>query len=232
MTQMEANDWNQILVGECLTLDLIGKAFYHYPEKVWLQSLIDADPFAEAPFANNQPDVFTALKMLQTWVAENRPGLSDGAFEDIRVDYTRLFMGRGFVIAPPWESVCFSEERLTFQEQTLQVRDWYQRFELRAENLHREPDDHIGLELEFLAHLARRGVARMEQNDKAGASTFLNAQRDFLAEHTIKWAPKWCDLVEKEARTTFYRGMARLGIGVISEMASILDVRPLRAQSA
>ena len=43
---------------------------------------------------------------------------------------------------------------MIFQEQTLHVRQWYSRFGLQVVKLHKEPDDHIGLELEFVAHLA------------------------------------------------------------------------------
>lgn len=225
MAQMKKTDWNQVLVGEILTFGLIGKSFYVYPEKDWLQSLIEGDLFAEAPFASEQSDVIAALATLRAWGEQNRAGLTDVAFDEIRVDYTRLFIGPGTVIAPPWESVHFSEERLTFQEQTLQVRDWYRRFGLRAEKIYHEPDDHIGLQLEFIAHLARLGLAAAEQNDEAALENAVKAQREFLSEHLFRWVTGWCDLVEKNAHTDFYRGMARLCKGVMIETASVLDAQ-------
>lgn len=225
MAQMKKTDWNQVFVGEILTMGLMGKSFYVYPEKDWLQSLIEGDLFAEAPFAAEQPDVIAALAILQAWGEQNRTGLTDAAFDEIRVDYTRLFIGPGIVIAPPWESVHFSEERLTFQEQTLQVRDWYRRFGLRAEKIYQEPDDHIGLQLEFIAHLARLGLAATEQNDEAALENAVKAQRDFLSEHLFRWVMGWCDLVDKNAHTDFYHGMARLCKGVMIETASILDIQ-------
>ena len=223
MTPTKNTDWNQIFVGEILTLGLIGKAFYVYPEKAWMQALIDGDLFAEAPFASEQPDVIAALATLQGWGEKNRSGLSEAAFVEIRVDYTRLFIGPGVVIAPPWESVHFSEERLTFQQQTLEVREWYRRFGLQAEKIYQEPDDHVGLQLEFIAHLARLGLEAAEQNDSAALETAVKAQRDFLTEHLFRWVIGWCDLVEKNAQTDFYRGMARLCKGVMLETASVLD---------
>jgi TorA maturation chaperone TorD len=197
---------------------------YVFPQREWIKSLIDGDIFSEAPFANEQPDVRTAIQTLRAWSEKNRD-LSDAAFEDICADYTRLFIGPGIVIAPPWESVHFSEERLTFQEQTLKVREWYRRFGLQAEKIYQEPDDHIGLQLEFLTHLARRALAAVEQNDHSELKNLVDAQRNFLREHLDRWAPAWCELVEQNARTDFYRGMARLCKGVLLELTSVLEMK-------
>lgn len=71
----------------------------------------------------------------------------------------------GKVLAPPWGSVYMSEERLVFQKETLEVRNWYREFGLAAENLYREPDDHIALELGFLAHLAKLEYEALKAKD-------------------------------------------------------------------
>jgi TorA maturation chaperone TorD len=112
-----------------------------------------------------------------------------------------------------------------FQAQTLQVRNWYLRYGLEIENLHKEPDDHIGLELAFLAHLAQRGLHAIEQNDPGIFEDAMAAQRGFLAEHLLKWAPIWCSLVLEHAQTEFYRGMALLVRGVLTELAAIFDLK-------
>ena len=135
--------------------------------------MIAEDIFAEVPFASEQPDVIAGLNLLQQWSQANRGGISPDAFDAIRIDNTRLFLGPGKVLAAPWESVHFTEERLVFQQQTLQVRGWYSRFGLEVIKLHQEPDDHIGLELEFLAHLANLGLQSLEsktQNDSMNYS--------------------------------------------------------------
>src|SRR3972149_6655669 len=144
------------LIGESLLLSLLGRVLYQYPDgeqRAWFQSLIDSDAFMEAPFAEDHQDVITGLEFLQAW---RKRGLTDETFLDLQEDYSRLFIGPGKVIAPPWESVFFNEARQTFQEQTLQVRNWYRRFGLEPEKIYHEPDDHIGLELTFLAHLANQ----------------------------------------------------------------------------
>ena len=218
-------DWPTALMGETLMCGLLNKALYEYPDRAWLQALIDEEVFAQAPFAEQQPDVIAGLAALQTWTAAHRAGLSVAAFDDLRADYTRLFVGIDRVLAAPWESVHFSEERLVFQEKTLQVRNWYLRYGLEPENLHKEPDDHIGLELAFLAHLAQRGLQAIEQNDPAVFEDAIAAQRGFLTEHLLKWTPIWCSLVLEHAQTEFYRGVALLVRGVLTELADMFDLK-------
>ncbi|MBI5650040.1 MAG: molecular chaperone TorD family protein [Chloroflexi bacterium] len=213
---MELN-WNEILTGEMLTFALLGKAFYADPDPAWLRALATDEVFAEAPFAASQPQVVAALQLLQTWSR----GISDQAIDDARADYTRLFIGPGQVVTPPWESVFFSQERLTFQQETLQVREWYRRFGLQAERLYQEPDDHIGLELEFVAHLANLGLRALAQTDQAEFDALIDAQKKFLTEHLTRWAFDWCAQVEQHAHTDFYRGIAMLTRGALAEAARV-----------
>ncbi len=216
------SDWYELLTGEMLTFGLVAKALYTYPERTWLETLLGGDIFAEAPFAAGNPDVVAALELLRAWSEHNRGGLADEAFDDLRADYTRLFIGPGEMKVAPWESVYFNDERLTFQKETLQVRAWYQRFGLQAERLYNEPDDHVGLELEFIAHLARLGLQALEQKDEATLTRSLKAQRDFVSEHLMRWAPRFCEQTEKETHTDFYRGIARLTRGLLDGATAML----------
>jgi TorA maturation chaperone TorD len=70
---------------------------------------------------------------MQGWVQKNK-GISDEAFQELRVDHTRLFVGVGKVLAPPWESVYFNEDRMVFQKQTLEVSPRVSKFRAPAAN--------------------------------------------------------------------------------------------------
>ncbi len=225
-------DWASILAGEALVFGLLGKLWFEYPERVWLQSLADETIFDEIPFGAEQPEVAAGLALLQQWSRDHQPARLNGSFDDLRADYTRLFIGPGKVLAPPWESAYFNEERLTFQAQTLQVRNWYRRFGLESVKLHSEPDDHAGLELAFLAHLAKLGLTALEQGDEARLAETLEAQRQFLAAHPLRWIPAWCNQVAAQANTDFYRGVARLTRGALAELASVLETKVMAEVAA
>jgi TorA maturation chaperone TorD len=225
VTKASPIDCEETLTGEMLLLNMLGRIFYTYPtndERTWLQSLIDQDIFSEAPFAAEKDETKAGLKLLQNWAKQ---GLSNEIFEGLQADYTRLFIGPGKVIAAPWESVYFNEERLTFQEQTLEVRNWYRRFGLETEKIYREPDDHIGLELLFLSQLATLGIQALNEQDDARFEELWSAQRDFHQQHLGAWALTWCGLVEGNARTDFYKGLATLNRGALSELSELLDVK-------
>ncbi len=215
-------NWSEKLTGQTLLFGVLAKALYQYPEKEWLDTLIAEDVFAEAPFAGAQPEVIAGLNLLQQWSQANRGGISQEVFDALQIDHTRLFLGPGKVLAAPWESVHFTEERLVFQQQTLQVSGWYSRFGLEVVKLHQEPDDHIGLELEFLAHLAKLGMQAIETGNSKRFDELLDAQRKFLTEHLLKWSPIWYGLVMQHARTEFYRGIAQLVSGSLIELAEVL----------
>ena len=225
MTQSgKDHEWVSTLTGEMLLFGLLGKILYEEPDKGSLQPLLDNDIFSEAPLGRSRTEVVQGLSLLRRWDHQNRSSLTDQTIKTLKQDYTRLFIGLGQILAPPWESVYFSEERLVFQEQTLRVRTWYRRFNLEPEKLHREPDDHIGLEFAFLSHLAYLGLAALEDGDQEEFQITLEAQRQFIMEHPLKWVSIWASRVEQHAQTDFYRGIGFLTKGALLEMASILNL--------
>ena len=215
----------ETLAGEMLLFNLLGKAFHAAPNREWLDALVKDDIFAESPFGGAQPDTRAGLALLQTWNRVNRDGISDAALESLQAEYTRLFIGPGPVVAPPWESVSFSEERLLFQRETFQVRAWYARFDLTVPNPHREPDDHIGLELSFVAHLAELALQAIQAHEEEGFQEALEAQRRFLAEHVFRWGPGWCSRVKAASANEFYCGLALVTRGALSELSEQLAVQ-------
>ena len=224
MQQSEAEIWKTALTGETLLLGLLGKILYEDLDKDWLELLIRDEVFAEAPLGAEQAEIQNGLELMQRWSSENQNGISVDQFKAIKKDQLYMFIGIDKVLAPVWESVYFSQSRLVFQEQTLQVREWYARFGLQIERLNKEPDDHIGLELSFLAHLAAQALQAIDQEDMECFENVLQAQRDFLAEHILRWGPAWARLVEKNAETDFYKGLAHLTHGALLAAADTMQI--------
>lgn len=210
--------WHALLTGEMLLFGLLGKLLYTYPDQDFLDTISEKGLFDDVPFAEEQTAVQQGLTYLQQWQTDQTALTPEESLTQLRADYTRLFVGPSKVLAPLYESVHYGEERLTFQEATLAVRHWYRRFGIEALNLHQEPDDHIGLELSFISHLAGRGLIALEQDNQPNMLAFLHAQRQFLNEHLLKWAFNWCALVEEHSQTDFYRGVAQLTRGALLEL--------------
>lgn len=224
MQDMDLETWKTELIGEALLFGLLGRILYGELDKEWLDSLIAEDVFGEAPFGAEQVEIQHGLELLRRWSTENRNGTSEQEYKNVMADQMRLLIGIERVLAPVWESVYFNERRLVFQKQTLDVREWYARFGLQIERLNKEPDDHIGLEFSFIAHLALRAL-QVADNDVNACEELLHAQIDFLTEHLLRWGPAWAKLVKQHAETDFYRGVAHLTHGALLAAAEMLDVK-------
>ena len=134
----------------------------------------------------------------------------------IRRDYNRLFVGPERLKAPPYESVHRSPDHLVFDRETLEVRAAYAQFGLAAPRLNQEPDDHIGLELGFLATLCVRGLDALESDDDGELTRVLDALAAFLRDHVLLWAPRCLTQVAEGSATYFYQGVAALGLGTLA----------------
>lgn len=109
-------------------------------------------------------------------------------------EYNRLFLNPAGTPCPPWQGAHDHESHL-MGESHLGALKWYRRYGAEP-NASNEPADHIGLLLLFYANLLRSGVP---ENDTAS----------FKADH-LAWVPKFCELMEAEARHRFYRLLASM----------------------
>lgn len=210
------------LIGETLLFSLLGKLVYSPPELGDLQALVDENIFQEIPLDSGQPEMAEGQAFLLSWTENCTPRIQKEQFEAIESDHLRLFVGPGKLLAAPWESVLVNEDHLLFQEETLDVRRWYHRYGYQVENQYHEPDDHLGLELIFLAQLSRLALETSEAGNEASFEIIRADQRRFLNEHTARWAPAWCDLVVQHAQTDYYRGLALLVKGAVKELSLAL----------
>ncbi len=135
-------------------------------------------------------------------------------------DFERLFIGPNSLLAPPYESVHLTTERLIFDGPTFEVRAAYRSLGLEAPSFNREPDDHIGLEFSFLSLLCSRTLDAAEVGDQLKIESLLELQRSFLGNHLLQWGATCLDLVEANAQTAFYQGVGALGLGVLAHAAT------------
>ncbi len=211
-------------MGEQLLFELLGRILYANPNRAWVEPLIQEGIFDEVPFAASQADVIEGLALLAQWTTSSGTHLGDATLTELRADYAQLFVGNQLIPAPLWESVYFSEARQTFQQETLDVRAYFERLGLQINSSNKEPEDHIAFELTFIARCAELAVEASERQDAAALAELLSTQRAFLENHLLRWGCKWAELVRDHARTDFYRGLALLVSGGLKELSRIADV--------
>lgn len=130
-------------------------------------------------------------------------------YSDVVDDLNYLYGVTARAKVPPYESYHRGLTHVLFDEETLQVRAEYRAAGLEAPRLNREPDDHLGLELNFLELCLRNGEYRRA--------------RTFMDEHVMQWAPAMLADGEEAADTDFYAGIMAITLGVLEELNSVLD---------
>lgn len=138
--------------------------------------------------------------------------------DELVVDHRDLFEGPDHVLACPYESVYLSDEHLTFEQETRNVRAFYQRFGVQSPSLGTEPDDHIGLELSFISHLCVLGLDAIEASDADAETAMIASIGDFLEQHLLRWVDECLDRVVQNATTDFYRGLGHLTRGTVRQL--------------
>ncbi len=138
-------------------------------------------------------------------------------------DYNRLFVGPGKVLASPYESAYRSAKRLLMQKQTLEVRSFYQRLGIENRQEGSLPDDHLGLELEFVSYLLYQMLYVQEQPE-----LFYEYYCEFIEKHVLQWAISHCDRVIDHSKTSLCKGMGILLKGMLEYERQTIAKRQLQ----
>ncbi|MEA5019482.1 MAG: molecular chaperone TorD family protein [Gordonibacter sp.] len=133
----------------------------------------------------------------------------------LEVEYNRLFVGPGEVLAPPYESYYESSRASAGRGwlRTQAERDVVQAYAecgfAMPENFVELPD-HVAVELEFLALLASREAEAWDINKREVALALQASAAEFIVQHLGTWLESCAALVEPVARQPFYAAILSL----------------------
>ncbi len=175
---------------------LLGELVYCEPNSQDMGMLQNQRLFEELPYAACDERVIQGQKLMNDWLGR---ASADELTRAAKSDWLRMMMGIDDVIAPPWGSVYLDKENLLFTEHTLFVRRYYEHYGFELKKKHHEPDDHLGLELEFVSRL-------LEENKMVAA-------REFVETYMHPWVDAWMQKVQAHAQTDYYRSLACLVAG-------------------
>jgi TorA maturation chaperone TorD len=195
-----------------LAYRFVATLYLGQPDAAWLESLVREGLLADFPVPTGNADMVEGLERIASACDGLALGLVTGA--DLRADYDQLFVGPDHLPSPPWESVYRTEERLVFDWPALEVKSEYRKLGLVSIKPS-DPDDHVGLELLFMAILAERQAE--------GDEVAQPAQQRFLREHLLQWAPAFCGDVVANARTDLFRGLGLLTRGLLTQEQALLQ---------
>jgi TorA maturation chaperone TorD len=198
-----------VLDGYAAACTFLSRLFLEAADQSLVTALRDGPVLGQWPMEADE-ETLRGLRALRA--GTNTP------LEVLLVDHRDLFEGPDHVLACPYESVYLSDEHLTFEEQTLNVRAFYNRFGVEAPSVGKEPDDHIGLELSFISHLCLLGIDAIEGSDADAETAMIASIGDFLDQHLLRWVDECLDRVVEHATTDFYRGLGHLTRGTVRQL--------------
>lgn len=129
--------------------------------------------------------------------------------DDLKSEYTKLLIGPGRLVAYPWESTYNGKENLLFQESTLRVRQFYRKYGYLPQEYPHVADDHIALELHFMAKLSQRALDAFQADDLKTCRNLLDGQKVFLKFHMLNWIPKYAENIKKSKTAHMYPQFAQ-----------------------
>lgn len=184
----------------------------------------DRSLFLEPPFSQVAP---RAAEELAGWLAQadGEGGVSSLARE-AHLDRSYLFYMVGQSRASPYESVYRTDDATLYGPTTFQVREAYAAHGLAFGRSANEPDDHLGLELSFLAYLlglAAEGAGESPARaDAACDSAALADAAAFLSNHVLVFSGIYLKNLRTRARTPFYRAVAEVAAATLEALAAAL----------
>ncbi|MCC6345990.1 MAG: molecular chaperone TorD family protein [Nitrospirales bacterium] len=141
---------------------------------------------------------------------------------ELHREFASLFLVGTHTI-PCSESVYRSPERLVKQEPRERVMESYRDAGFAVSPHWREPEDHIAIELEFMANVSRVAYEAAERGDSEGLRRSLHCQKEFMEQHLAMWVPHFCALLAARAEDVgFYQAVSHLTAGFLEMDCDLL----------
>jgi TorA maturation chaperone TorD len=117
----------------------------------------------------------------------------------------------------PYETFYTREDQMIETGGANPVTDMYSAYDFMVdfEKARAVSADHIGVELEFMHHLASAELKAIESDDKKATDELREVQYEFLNKHLLNWAPMYLINLKYEARTPLYYDAADLALEFI-----------------
>ncbi len=129
--------------------------------------------------------------------------------QQVRTEYAELFIGPRPPLAPLYESVYIGFPNRLFTDVTRDVRAVYERNGFCVARRNAIPDDHLALELEFMARMAEVCSSDATAETNADLETSLRVQESFLTKHVSRWLPLFLERIEQAYCSDYYRAWTR-----------------------
>lgn len=148
-----------------------------------------------------------------------RDGFAASGLHELRVDYSRLFLGPPSPLAKPYASSWLSPA--AGEDATAAILKLYGEAGLEVDDGFRELPDHVAAELELLYLLVRRSATAALAGDASGRGEAEALRHRLARDHLGRWIGPFTEAVSTGAGTDFYRELARFTARLLALEAAL-----------
>ncbi len=160
------------------------------------------------------PPLTEALSDLDYDAAKDLGGDLETVTENLREEYTSIFVGPGPHVSP-YGSVHHTEEGQLWGDSTVRVKRFVEMIGLSFEGNWDSIPDHIAVEFEVMQRLTAHEAELWKQGMHEELDRCVQSQSVFLKEYLCPWISHFCDDVSAKSATSFYQKMAELAKSVV-----------------
>jgi putative dimethyl sulfoxide reductase chaperone len=200
-----------VMAGIAGDLELVSALHDCEPSREWLEAA-RACPVAEQ-FALQLPTsaAKAAAAAFDAAVDALPPRIDDATLDQLAAEYANIYL-RYLYRASPSESVWLDDDHLECQQPMFAVRSWYRRHNLTSTDWARRPDDHIVVELRFVAHLFANARTH---DDLAEAARFMD-------EHLLRWIKLFTRRIATETPSDYFAASVLLTEAYLEGLRDLL----------
>ena len=178
------------------------------------------------PFSDDRG--LRALDFLQTALGEELTATTPTGLDELAAEHAAIYLTHAHRVHPS-ESPWIDPEGLTSQQSMFAVREWYRHWGVEAPNWRIRPDDHLVVQLGFVAHL-------MDAVDRSAA--VVDAAR-FLDRHLLRWIGSFAEGVTARCWMAYWAAVAEITVVYLSRFRDRLaevpgcektDIEPIDAE--
>lgn len=202
----------------------LSRSFSREVDKPFLQSLSQVSNSLNASLKGvEESNLNRGTELLKSFCSEVRGANEEAVIGDLTRHYAFLFLGVGSENVALCESAYRSERGLLFQSAYFDILEKYKEVGLGKREDFPEPEDHLSLELAYMAHLSRRTVSSIETGREEEMKKYYRYQKSFLKDHLLPWIPQFSSSLSEVSPSTFYKALAYLLQGYIQVDFEFLD---------
>jgi TorA maturation chaperone TorD len=220
MNKIENIDLNALLDMRSQIYFTLSRAFAKEVDKEFLEQLSNNVEILKniALSSNDEAFIVGAEKLYNLFKKLDNNSIDD-FLEELACNFAMLYLNAAANTDTkhvyPYASVYLSENHLLYQEETEKVIKFYIENKVAQKKDFKEPEDHVAVELNFIALLTDNASKALLNNDKKLALKKLEVTKTFMEQHLLPWIHKFCIDLREAAPDDFYSSIADITLGFI-----------------